>query len=283
VIVFLNGQFVPEEQAVVSVFDRSFLYGDGLFETIRIFRGRPFRWADHMERFRRGADFLKIRIPHEADELLAFTVQLIERNRLPDSLLRITLSRGVGLRGYSPRGANQPTLVISLHPAPAITQPPPAWRVIIASVRLPASEPLAEFKTGNKLPQILARAEADAAGADEALLLNTNGEVVEGSSSNLFWIKDSTICTPPLPSGILPGVTRLVVSEICHCLALTRRETSITPAELPQSDGAFLSLSSQGIIEIAALNGFNLARSPLTAKIRDAYLSLTQTKSSAPD
>ena len=140
---------------------------------------------------------------------------------MPEALLRLTLSRGVGKRGYSPQGADHPTLVISLHPAPdADGQPPPAWRVITASSRLPANEALAEFKTCNKLPQILARAEADAAGADEALLLNTNGEVIEASSSNLFWIQNEAICTPSLPSGILAGVTRLVVLGLCRGLRL---------------------------------------------------------------
>ncbi len=276
-IVFLNGQFVPEAQATVSVFDRSFLYGDGLFETLRVFGGKPFRWAEHIERLQRGAAFLKIKIPFSPGELLQFAAQLTERNRMPEALLRISLSRGVGLRGYSPKGAEQPTLVMSLHPAPdANGQQPPLWRVVTASCRLPANEPLAEFKTCNKLPQVLARAEAEAAGADEALLLNTDGEVVEASASNLFWIHDRHVCTPPLSSGILAGVTRLVVLEICRALALPVRETAITPAELLRVEGMFLSLSSWGIIEIASLDGHDIARSPWPARIRTAYDEMIQ-------
>jgi aminodeoxychorismate lyase len=276
-IVFLNGQFVPEAQAVVSVFDRSFLYGDGLFETMRVCHGQPFRWPEHLDRLQRGAAFLKIKIPFTRDELLQFARELIARNQLPDSLLRLSLSRGVGLRGYSPKGANHPTVVMSLHPAPDTAgQPPPAWRVITASCRLPAHEPLAEFKSCNKLPQILARAEAEAAGADEALLLNTNGEVVEAATSNLFWLQDNLVCTPPLNSGILAGVTRLVVLEICRSLGLPVCETGITPAELLHAQGIFLSLSSWGIIEVASLDGHELARSALTTQIRAAYQNLIQ-------
>src|SRR3954452_8771677 len=227
-IVFLNGQFVPEEQAVVSVFDRGFLYGDGLFETLRVANGKPFRWEQHLLRLRRGAELLKIKMPYSPEELRRFVARLVEENQMPEALLRLTLTRGVGIRGYSPQRAVHPTFTMSLHPTP---QPDPKspvqWRLITSSIRLPAGEPLAHFKTCNKLPQILARAEADATGADEALLLNTDGFVVEGASSNLFWIKDDTICTPPLAAGVLPGVTRGVVLEICENLNLKMKETNI--------------------------------------------------------
>src|SRR6266478_2772949 len=103
-IVFLNGKFVLEDQAVVSVFDRSFLYGDGLFETMRVCRGRPFRWQQHLDRFARGAEFLRIRLPFSTDALHEFTRELVRQNDMPEALLRLTLSRGVGLRGYSPKG-----------------------------------------------------------------------------------------------------------------------------------------------------------------------------------
>jgi branched-chain amino acid aminotransferase len=273
--IFLNGQFVPEEQATVSVLDRGFLYGDGLFETLRIFRGKPFRWAEHMDRFQRGAAFLKIQPPFAPEELLAHALRLIELNALPESLLRLTLSRGVGARGYSPKGADHPTLTMSVHPAPE-PKPgvPPSWRVVTATCRLPAKEALAQFKTCNKLPQIMARAEADAAGAEEALLLNTDGNVVEASSSNLFWIANDSVCTPPLQSGILAGVTRLVVLEICGTLGLKAREEVITPAQLRRAQGAFLSLSSWGIVELESLDGHALASSLLTGKIRAAYEDL---------
>jgi branched-chain amino acid aminotransferase len=270
-IVFFNGRFVAEAQAVVSVFDRSFLYGDGLFEVMRVCGGKPFRWAEHFDRFQRGAAFLKIQVPFAEGDLRKQALQLIERNGMPESLLRITLSRGVGLRGYSPKGADSPALVMTLHPAPDTDGQPPRWRVMTASFRLPANEPLAQFKTCNKLPQVLARAEAEAAGADEALLLNTNGEVVEGSTSNLFWIKDGVVCTPPLTSGILAGVTRLVVMEICQKLGLPTKEAGITPAELRGVDGVFISLSSWGVVEVSSLDGQEVRGSALTGKISKAY------------
>jgi aminodeoxychorismate lyase len=271
-LVFLNGEFVPEDRAVVSVFDRSFLYGDGLFETMCVANGKPFRWAQHMERLRSGADFLGIKIPLGGKALKKFAAELIAKNQMPDALLRLTLSRGVGLRGYSPKGADQPTLVMTLHPAPEASGiGSAAWKLITASFRLPAGETLAHFKTANKLAQVLARAEADAAGADEALLLNTDGFVVEGASSNLFWVQSSTVCTPPMTSGVLAGVTRAVVLELCHKLALPVRETAATPEVLREAEGVFLTLSTLGVVPAAELDGVPLRQSPLVEKLHHAY------------
>lgn len=291
-IVFLNGQFVPEEQAKVSVFDRSFLYGDGLFETMRVTNGKPFRWWEHMERLRKGGDFLGIKIPFGCKTLEKFAAELIAQNKMPDALLRLTVSRGVGPRGYSPKGANKPVLVMTLHPAPGApnsnsarisgsskpagseTGAPPAWKLHTASFRLPAGEKLAHFKTANKLAQVLARAEADAAGADEALLCNTEGFVVEGASSNLFWVEGETVCTPPLASGILAGVTRAVTLELCQQLGLPFAERQITPDGLRSASGVFLTLSSVGVVEAKELDGIRLTSTPLVAELREAYQRL---------
>lgn len=275
-IVFLNGQFVPEEQALVSVFDRAFLYGDGLFESLRVFDGRPFRWASHLKRLRRGAEFLGIRVPFSDRALLEFAAELIRRNARLDAVLRLTLTRGAGSRGYSPKGAGQPTLVMALHPAPdGMTAP--LWKLATASFRLPAREPLAQFKTCNKLPQILARAEADAAGADEALLLNTDGYVVEASSGNLFWMDEGVVCTPPVPGGILPGVTRAVVLEICRALCIPTQEAAPRPKELLHAEGVFLTLSSRGVVEAVTLDAQPLRRSSRVAPIQAQYRRLLET------
>src|SRR6266496_6716220 len=126
----INGKFVPPEQAVVSVIDRSFLYGDGVFETIPVYNSKPFRLAQHLERLTRGADFLKIRITFASKELRVLASELIERNQMPNSVLRLTLSRGPGERGYSPRGADSPFVVMSLHPGqPLNAGDSPYWRL----------------------------------------------------------------------------------------------------------------------------------------------------------
>ncbi len=278
-MVFLNGTFVPEKQAVVSVFDRCYLYGDGLFETMLVSRGVVFRWDLHMQRLERGAGFLGISIPFSEPQLRQYVVQLIRENNRSEALLRLTLSRGVGIRGYSPRGASCPTVVMSLHPAPE-TATLTNWALSTASIRLPANEPVAQLKHCNKLPQILARAQAEQAGADEALLTNTEGQVVEGASSNLFWIQEGAICTPPLEGGILAGVTRLVVLELCRKLKVTCREENIDIGGLLRSEGVFLSLSSYGIVQAISLDSRALPLNPLTSTLHRAYGDLVQRETS---
>jgi len=277
-IVFVNGRFVPEDRAVVSVFDRGFLYGDGIFETMLMVKGEPFRWEQHMDRFRSGLEYLKISIPYSSAALRHHTRELIKRNRMPDCLLRLTVSRGAGKRrGYSPADANSPSVVLSLHPAAAVEPAHPLrWNLITSKVRLPAHEPLAQFKTCAKIPQILARAEADAAGADDALLLNTEGFIVEGSSSNLFWLQGKAICTCPLPSGVLPGVTRVVLFDLCAKMGLATRHVNIVPRRLAEADAVFLSLTSLGIVECGSLDGTTLRRSKVVQDLSAAYWDLVK-------
>ena len=270
--VFLNSQFVPEADAKVSVFDRSFLYGDGLFESVRVYAGKPFRWTQHLERLRAGAKFLGIRVPFSDLELTEAASELIARNELPDSALRLTLSRGVGQRGYSPKGADSPTLVMTLHPAPAVSpERPLRWKLITSSFRIPAGDRLATFKTANKLAQVLARAEAEERGADEALLLNTDGRFAEAASSNLFWIEHGTVCTTPLVEGLLAGVTRAFVLELAQQLGLPTAERSCRPGQLRQAEGVFLTTSSLEIVPAVSLDGDLLRESPLTAQLHAAY------------
>jgi aminodeoxychorismate lyase len=274
-VVFLNGQFVPEAQAVVPVNDRGFAYGDGLYETVRVCKGKPFRMAQHLERMVRGADFLKIKLPFTPKELQQFADQLVVKNETPDCVLRVTLTRGPGERGYSPKGADKPTLVITAHPAPPVDpEKPVCWSLFTSSFKLPASDPLASFKTTNKLLQIAARAEAEAKGADEALLINSNNEVAETAGANLFWIYHEKVCTTPTGRGALPGITRAVVLEICQVLTLPTNKRVIKPEALKNSEGMFLSQSALGVIPVASLDGEPVAQSPFVDKIYRAYCEM---------
>jgi branched-subunit amino acid aminotransferase/4-amino-4-deoxychorismate lyase len=150
----------------------------------------------------------------------------------------------------------------------------PQWKLVTSSVRVAAGEPLTQFKTCNKLAQIMARAEADAAGANEALVCNTDGFVVEASSSNLFWLEGETVCTPPLASGILPGVTRSVVFEICKALGISTKEALVKPEDLRHSNGVFLSLSTTGIAPAIELDGLKLPTPALVGDLRKEYQAL---------
>ncbi len=271
-IVFLNGKFVAEEKAVVSVLDRGFLFGDAVWEALLVKRGRPFAWAEHIERLASGISFLKLTLPYSPDELHRFALELVKRNRMPDCMLRLSLSRGITARGYSTKGAVNPAIVMTLHPLPALDEKRmPCWRVITSTVRVPVNDPLTRFKTANKLPNVLARAEADAVGAREALLLNTDGYMAEGTSSNIFWVEKDKICTPPLPAGALPGVTRRAIIELCVKLKFQWREKQAMPAALHKSLGAFLTMTSMGVVEIESLDNRPLRRSPLVKELWRGY------------
>jgi aminodeoxychorismate lyase len=269
-IVFLNGEFLPESDAVVSVNDRGFLYGDGLFETMRVVGGKPFRIAQHLERLVRGADFLRINLSFTPKEIQKFAEQLVTRNLMPDAVLRVALSRGSGERGYSPKGADEPTLVMTLHPAPPLDRVI-EWSLVMSTYRIPAADPLASFKTSNKLLQIMARAEAEEKGADEALLINTNGEVAETASGNLFWVYQDKICTVPTGRGALPGITRAIVLEICQSLGLETNKRVIKPEALRHSQGIFISQSVLGIVPVTSFDGVPVKPSPLVEQITRAY------------
>ena len=271
--IFLNGRFVPEAEAVIPVNDRGFMYGDGLFETMRVVNHRPFRMAQHLDRMTRGADFLKIKPPFAPRELHHFAEQLIEANEMPEAILRLTLTRGPGERGYAPKPADQPTMVMTLH-AVLPADNPVHWSLMTSSFRVLAADPLSAFKTLNKLTHVMAREEAARNGADEALLINTNGEVAETASGNIFWIYHDQICTTPTGRGVLPGITRAVVLEICQALGLQTNKRVIKPEALRNSEGIFLTQSVFGIVPVITFDGEPVAPSPLVDQILSAYREL---------
>ena len=271
-IVFLNGNFLPEASAVVPLNDRGFLLGDGIFETVRVANGRPFRLAQHLERMTRGAEFLKIKPMFTPRELQKFAGELIEKNSLPEAILRVTLTRGPGSRGYSPKNCGAPTVAMTLNSLPAVNaEEPVQWSMVTSAFRIPASDALASFKTTSKLLNVLARAEAEEKGADEALLLNTNGEVAETAGGNIFWVYQDKICTVPTGRGVLPGITRAVVLEICQSLGLETNKRVIKPDQLRNAEGIFVTQSALGLVPVVALDGLPVAPSPLVDQIGSAY------------
>ena len=276
--VFLNGHFLPEADAVVPLNDRGFLLGDALFETMRVAGGKTFRFAQHLERLSRGADFLKIKLPFTPKEIQKFAAQLIAKNELSEAVLRVTLTRGPGLgRGYTTKGADKPTLAMTLHPLPpADLDEPVLWSLITSSFRIPAGDLLASFKTTSKVLNVLARAEAEEQGADEALLINTNGEVAEAAGGNIFWVYQDKICTVPTGRGVLPGITRAVVLEICQLLGFETNKRVIKPEHLRKAEGIFITQSALGIVPVASFDGEPVAPSPLVDQIASAYNEMLQ-------
>jgi branched-subunit amino acid aminotransferase/4-amino-4-deoxychorismate lyase len=276
--VFLDGEFLPIERAVIPVDDRGFLYGDALFETMPFYGGVPFRWGAHLARLEQGLKLLRIALPYPAAKLEGFASELVKLDNMRDCVLRLTVSRGSAPRGYSIKLAQKPRVLMTLHPLPKKSVA--GWRLITSSFRVLADDPLNQLKTGSRVRSVLARAEAEEQGAEEALLLNERGEITEGAATNVFCVQRGVVCTPPLAAGILPGITRAVVFEICRHLGVAISEKPMTPSGLFGADGVFLTVSTAGIVEATSLDARPLAQSPLIAQLQAAYQDVVRAETS---
>ena len=274
---WINGQYYSENEAVVSVFDRGFLYGDGLFETLRIENGRPIQWQAHWTRLTQGAASLCISMPWTDVQVRNTVEELVKRNELPDSILRIALTRGRGQRGYSPKGADQSTLVLTLHrPRVDSATHLEGVKLAVSSYRVLAGDPLLRIKNSSQLVRVMARAEAESKAGDEALLLNQYDRVAEASSANLFWLQDNILYTPPISDGALPGITRAAVMKCCPLLDIPCIETKTRLQDLTTADGVFLTNSAWGIVEATVLDTNPLRRSDTFGRIVQAYRQFIQ-------
>ncbi|MCP5518931.1 MAG: aminotransferase class IV [Verrucomicrobiales bacterium] len=270
-LVHLGDRFVPAAEASLSVDDRGFLYGDGLFETMRVRAGHVPFWREHVERLVEGAMLLRLRLPWSTDDLRERAASLLAANGVRDGLLRVQVTRGPGRRGYSPKGADRPTGLLTTHRLALPVELAPMRVVVIASPAVWSGSPLNRVKHSSKLAHVLARAEADDRMADEALLLNERGEVVEASAANLFWISDDHLLTPPLASGALPGITRRTVIRAARALDLPVGEPPCTLGALREATGIFLTNSARGLVELGRLDGREVARSDLVGRLRAAW------------
>ena len=270
---WINGRMVPAPEAVIPVSDRGFLYGDSVFETVLIRHGRPFRWVAHLRRLVYDAGFLGIVPPPDGDLGEALR-QVLSKNGALVGSVRLSLSRGSGRRGYSPQGADSPTTVVTWHPAVA----GPArerWRLATAPLRLAAGDPLAGCKHGSRLTNVLARQFAEKHGADEALLLDTDGFVAETAAGNIFCLVADQLWTPPA-AGLLPGITRACVLEIAPSIGLECVEERFTPAALHSADAVFFTTSTLGVAPVESLDGRPLGRPELTAPIAAALEAVVE-------
>jgi branched-chain amino acid aminotransferase len=251
--VHVNGELLPEQNARISVHDRGFLLGDGLFETMRAAGGRVLHLDQHLARLSRGAAVLGFELPPRAG--LADAVHsTLAANDLSsrEAVVRLTVSRGVGPRGLAPPLRPSPTVVIITAP---LTAPLPVQQTAITlPFRLDAASPLVGLKTLNYLPQILGRQAALAAGADEGIFLNHADALVEGCASNLFWVRGNLLCTPDLTCGPLPGITRAIALTLASTLGLSVREGAFARSALAEADEAFLTNSVLGFMPLTRLD-----------------------------
>lgn len=274
-IVFLNGAPVNADEARVSIFDRGFLYGDGLFETIRIQQGRPFRWDRHFMRLTGGLRLLNLRLAPGEAELRDDADKLIAANRCTEAVLRLTISRGTGRRGLSTQGAGTPTVAMSLHPPPDRTKAA-GLRLVTSPCRILANDPLAAIKSANKLVYVLARQAADALGADDALILNHREEIAETTSSNLFWKRGDALFTAAPEVGILPGVARSIVLELAPELGFQTHQVAAGAAELLEAEGVFTTNVVRGVVEVVEIDGRGVKRTEFCNVMARAFEELVK-------
>lgn len=274
-IVYLNGKFLPEEEAKISISDAGFLYGDGLFETMRAFRGRIFRLEEHLERLFSAGKIIGLKIPLSLEKLKKIVLTTVEKNNFSDAYIRLTVTHGE-------RG--NPTIAVLVKDFRIYAPRKSTWNcVIVQNVRQNEFSPLSRIKSLNYLTLLLARKEAESKGADEGILLNTKGEICEGTRTNIFVITENGVLnTPPIECGCLPGITRKAVIELAQSLKLEVREKRIKIEDLKKAKEIFLTNSLIGVMPVTKIDGRVISGGkpgPLTLKIQQVYQNLIRVNS----
>ncbi len=256
--IWIDGKWYEKDQAKVSVFDHGLLYGDGVFEGIRAYGGRIFRLKQHLDRLYASAKAIWIDVPMPQDEMAALCEESIRINDLKDAYIRLLVTRGVGDLGLDPRKCAKPSIVciadkIALFPSGVYER---GLTMMTAPTPVNHREGLSpRVKSLNYLAHILAKIEAVAAGVDEALMLESTGEVAEGVGENVFCITNHTLRTPPAYAGILRGVTRDAVIELARGAGYDVREESLNRYDLYTADEVFLTGTAAEVVGVVKLDG----------------------------
>lgn len=273
---FLNGVIIPEQEAKISVADRGFLYGDGIFETLRSYNEYLFNIDLHLSRLRNSSTALKMPFDYSEERIQSIIKELIIKNNCPNAYVRITLSRGVGNLGLqiedsSPENNISQSLIsvqrstLAIQVKSLTAYPEELYKngmtLIVSQYKRSVSCPISSHKTANFMTNILARDEAREKGAHEAIFLNTENYVAEASVSNLFIVIDNVIITPPLDANILPGITRKTVLDICKDNRITAKEALFGIEELMNADECFLTNSLMEIMAVSSIDGKRIGKS----------------------
>jgi 4-amino-4-deoxychorismate lyase len=253
--VYVNGTIMPAEKASVSVLDHGFLYGIGLFETVRVYQRRLFLWDDHYARLSSGLLALRIKAPWTAEELADAILRTADANGLEDAYVRLSVTAGPEGVGLAADGYARPSLFIFAKEVPPLAEPPRPKKLQTLSVPRQTAEGHQRFKSHNYLNNALARLELGAQPDVEGLFLTRDGYVAEGIVSNLFWVTNGRLYTPSTETGILDGVTRRHVLNLARRLGIPAEEGWYRPDALVQADEVFVTNSVQEIVPVSEIDG----------------------------
>jgi len=282
-LVYLDGEWLDRESAKVSVFDHGFLYGDGVFEGMRVYGGKTFKLAEHVDRLYDSAQAIALKVPMAKSEMISVTEEGVRRAGLQDGYLRHVISRGVGDLGLDPRKCPRPSVtiifdVIAIWPAERYEQ---GLALITAGTPINQREALSpRVKSLNYLNHILAKVEATNAGADDAIMLDSAGHIAEATGMNLFIWKKDTLYTPAVYAGLLQGVTRDTVIEIAREAGHAVVETMLNRYDLYTADEAFLTGTAAEIAPIRTVDGRVIGEGPagpITRDLRARFQRLVRT------
>ena len=256
--IWLDGEWLDRDTAKVSVFDHGLLYGDGIFEGIRVYGGKVFRLAEHMDRLYASARAINLDIQMPKPDFIALVEQAVQRSGLTEAYVRPLVTRGVGDLGIDPRNTVRPTVMIIVDTIRiwAEDRYEKGLACVTAATPIPHRESLSpRVKSLNYLPHVLAKIEGNVAGADEVLMMDSSGHVCEGSGQNLFVVNGRTLRTPPPTAGILVGITRNAVMELAQHAGYTVREEMLNRYDIYTADEAFLTGTASEIVGIRMLDG----------------------------
>lgn len=280
--VWIDGNFVPRDEAKVSIFDHGLLYGDGVFEGIRAYSGKIFECKAHMRRLFDSARAIRLTIPYTAEEIEANIYECLKLNNLSDSYIRLVVTRGVGTLGLDPQNCARPSVfiiteLIRLYPAEMYEN---GMAVITASVIRNHPNALSpRIKSLNYLNNILAKIEAVDAGVPEAVMLNSEGYVAECTADNIFVVRDGEVFTPPASDGSLEGVTRGAIIGICKSSAIPISERRMERHDLYIADECFLTGTAAEVIPVTKIDGRPIGSGkpgPMTKRLSENFHKLVR-------
>ncbi len=280
--IYISGKFVPQVDAKISVFDHGLLYGDGVFEGLRSYRGKVFRLEEHIRRLYESAKAIWLEIPMSQKEMCDAVNQSVQLNKIDDGYIRLVVTRGAGTLGLDPNRCSNPQVIIiadaiSLYPKELYEK---GLEIITVSVQRNHPAALSpRIKSLNYLNNILAKIEGLQAGCIEALMLNHKGEVAECTGDNVFLVRQGVLQTPPLEAGILEGVTREAVIEIARAAGIEVREMPLTKHDVYIADECFLTGTAAEIIPVVKVDSRTIGAGkpgPMTRDLEQRFKKLTQ-------